>query len=215
MRKHLFAINLTISAVFSLLLFLVAFNTIIAFDGMNGFFMPNIVLFPVLAFIVSSLFVLVLIFVIVKKHLAAKILNTICASITFGFGFYSFFFGTWELNYMSSRARDLGYSLFAYYFPVYVTFNVALLFMGLGHLVFAILCAVLKNKNGETVVVSTKPQVEVKSSTNNVEPKATETKPVSTSDVLASLKELKELLDNNAITEDEYAVLKQKELNKM
>ena len=214
MRKHLFAINLTISAVFSLLLFLVAFNTIIAFDGMSGFFMPNIVLFPVLAFIVSSLFALALVFVIVKKHLAAKILNTICASITFVFGFYSFFFGTWELNYMSSRARDFG-SLFAYYFPVYVTFNVALLFMGLGHLVFAILLLVLKNKNGETVVVSTKPQVEVKSSTNNVEPKATETKPASTAEVLDRLKELKELFDNEAITEEEYAVLKQKELKKL
>lgn len=210
MRKHLFAINLTISAVFSLLLFLVAFNTIIAFDGMNGFFMPNIVLFPVLAFIVSSLFVLALVFVIVKKHLAAKIINTICASITFVFGFYSFFFGTWELNYMSSRARDLG-SLFAYYFPVYVTFNVALLFMGLGYLVFAILLLALK-ENG---VVSVKPQVEVKSSVNKVEPAVTETKPVSTTEVLERLKELKELFDNEAITEDEYAVLKQKELKKL
>ncbi len=215
MRKHLFAINLTISAVFSLLLFLFAFNTFISFDGMNGYFMPNIVLLPVLAFIVSSLFVLALVFVIVKKHFAAKILNTICASITFGFGFYSFFLGTWELNFMSSRTKDLGYTLYPAYFPVYVTFNVALLLMGLVYLVFAILLLALKNKNVESGVVSAKTQVEVKSSANKVEPAATGTKPVSTQEVLERLKGLKELLDSEAITEDEYAVLKQKELNKM
>ena len=116
---------------------------------------------------------------------------------------------------MSSRTKDLGYTLFPVYFPVYVTFNVALFLMGLVYLVFAILLLALKNKNVESGVVSAKTQVEVKSSDNKVEPAVTGTKQVSTQEVLERLKGLKELLDSEAITEDEYAVLKQKELNKM
>ena len=93
--------------------------------------------------------------------------------------------------------------------------KIEILLIGLIYLIYNIIIWAEKKKNVESGVVSAKTQVEVKSSANKVEPAATGTKPVSTQEVLERLKGLKELLDSEAITEDEYAVLKQKELNKM
>lgn len=98
-------------------------------------------------------------------------------------------------------------------YPLAKSSYVMLFLLGIAHLGFSILLLVLKSKvvsndNGEVSEVETV-------TSSKKEEVVSKTKPVSTSDVLASLKELKELLDNNAITADEYAVLKQKELNKL
>ena len=210
MRKHLFCINLFIIILLALLTTLCSVFTFSGFitelrNSPNGYnlYFPNIVLYPVAAFIFWSSFVLVLIFSM-KFKLVAKIINLVTASLSQPFAVIVFIY---TISLLDSRRvayyqSELG-SMFPYAYPTWGTFAFLMLFLGLAHIVFSILLIALRDKdNSKEVAVSSSE-------------KPLENKPSTTGDVLETLKQLKELLNNNAITEDEYEVLKQKELNKM
>lgn len=209
MRKHLFCINLFIIILLALLTTLYSVYTFLGFitelsDSPYGYnyYLPNIVLYPVAAFIFWSSFVLVLVFSM-KFKLVAKIINLVTASISLPFAVIVFIniISIFESNLTYYRSK-LGPS-FAYVYPTWGSFAFLMLFLGLAHLVFSILLIALRDKdNSKEVAVSSSE-------------KPLENKPSTTGDVLETLKQLKEALNNNVITEDEYEVLKQKELNKM
>lgn len=218
MRKHLFVINLFILGSIVLFTFLCSLNLFAAFAAVpkaiipETHYMPTILIFPVAVFMFSSSFILTLVFAL-KFQLVGKIINISTASLSFPFGVVAFIYAIDNLNAINTVASQLGNFRFVEIYPVAISSYVMLFILGIAHLGFSILLLALKNKvvsndNGEVSEVETV-------TSSKKEEVVSKTKPVSTSDVLASLKELKELLDNNAITADEYAVLKQKELNKL
>ena len=218
MRKHLFVINLFILGVIVLFTFLCSLNLFVAFEAVpktiipETHYMPFILIFPIAVFMLSSSLILILAFAL-KLQLVSKIINVATASLSFPFGVVVFIYGMNDLNSINTVASRLPDFRFVALYPLAISSYVMLFILGIAHLLFSILLLVLKRKvvsndNGEVSEVETV-------TSSKKEEVVAKTKPVSTSDVLASLRELKELLDNNAITEDEYAVLKQKELNKM